>query len=132
MTRPILPLAIALALCLLPFLVRPAEAGGGWSDAQVSEALTLASNRHGVSRGLLRCIAFYETGGTFDPSVVGDNGESWGLYQLHRRGLRPTFYAWGYDDAFNPYEAADFTAAYIAEYGRAGARHWSPVKRGLC
>lgn len=122
--RVLLLTGLLLGLCAAP--------AGAWSDEDVSTALTQASNRHGVSRSLLRYIAYYETGGTFDPSVVGDSGNSWGLFQLHRRGLRPDFVALGYDDAFDPYQAADFTAYYIATYGQWGARMWSPVKRGLC
>jgi hypothetical protein len=104
-------------------------AAGGWTDADVSAALTQASSRYGVSRGLLRCIAAWETGFTFDPYTVGDGGLSLGEFQLYRYGLLPTFYAEGWTDPFDPYESAAFTASWIARHG-AGA--WSPVRLGYC
>jgi hypothetical protein len=126
-------LVLATIVALIVFAVLPhAAAAQGYGPHDSQAAIAMAAAEHGVSQPLLWCIAYYETGGTFDPYAVGDGGESWGLFQLHRRGLRSTFHNWGYQDAFDPYESADFTAAYIATYGWAGARHWSPIKRGLC
>lgn len=101
----------------------------GYEDQDVSWALTEASNRWGVPRSFLRCLAGFETGWTFDPYSVGDQGHSFGLFQLYDRGLLPVFHSWGYTDPFSPYQSSMFAAEYISLHG-AGA--WSPVKMGLC
>lgn len=75
-----------------------------------------------------RCIVYYETGGTFDPNAVGRAGEQ-GAAQLHPGGLLPDFYAVGYTDPWNPYQAVDYLDWKLAQ---GAAYNWSPVLRGLC
>lgn len=94
----------------------PLYAEGGWTDADVSAALTQASQKTGVSRSLLRCLSWYES--EWHPYAVGRRGEL-GLFQLlPRRGLLPDFYAAGYTNPFNPYQSSLFAAEMIdAGYG---------------
>lgn len=119
-----LALAFVSAALLGALLVDHSHA---WEDADVSRALTLAAERHGVSRWYLRCISWHEA--RWDPYAVGDEGQSFGLFQLFKGGLLPNFYARGYRDPFNPYQSADFAASWIRHHG-AGA--WSVVRVGLC
>jgi len=74
------------------------------------------------------CIVYYETGGTYDPTLTGQQGEL-GPVQLHPYGLLPVFYQQGYTNPFNPYEAIPFLEQQI----QAGnAWNWSPVLLGWC
>lgn len=76
-----------------------------------------------------RCVVGYETGWTWDPNAVGDHGTSFGAAQLHSPGLLDDFYARGWDNPFNPYQAV----VYMEEARSRGlSSHWTPVKRGLC
>lgn len=119
---PLCRLALALALLVVVPVwiawVQPASAGG-WTDADVSLSLTLASNRHGVSRWVLREVSFCESRWT--PSAIGAQGEQ-GLFQLAPWGLLPEFWRQGYRDPFDPYQNADFAASMFAA-GEAGK--WS-------
>jgi hypothetical protein len=63
-----------------------------------------------------------ETGGTFNPYAVGDRGQSVGAAQLHARGERSRFYAYGYGNPYNPYEAVEFLALRILA---GGASAWT-------
>ena len=111
-----LGLGAILAVLAFSLLVPRAQA---WEDADVSWALTLAAERHGVSRWVLREVSRCES--EWNPYAVGAQGEQ-GLFQLHRRGLLPAFYAAGHTDVWSPYQQADFTAEMFA----AGyAPHWS-------
>lgn len=114
---------ISLLALLLLTLLLAAPAGawdGGWTDADVSLSLTQASQRTGVSRGLLRCLSWHES--EWNTYAVGRQGEL-GLFQLlPRRGLLPDFYAAGFGDPFNPYESALFAARTIRA---GGGRYWS-------
>lgn len=74
------------------------------------------------------CIVRYETGSTYNPYAYGAQGEQ-GVAQLHPRGLLRDFYAQGYIDPYNPYEAVAYLDAALA---RGMSTHWSPVLRELC
>lgn len=87
----------------------------------VQEIIEDRAAAHGVSPAVLVAVAHCEAPG-LNPYAVGDRGESLGLFQLHARGLRPLFYQWGYDDVWDPYQQADFTARAFAN---GLARHWS-------
>jgi hypothetical protein len=77
-------------------------------------------------RPTLRSIARCESGGTFDPNVVGDHGTSYGLVQLHRGGLLERFYAAGYDSAFDPWQSLAFLArVLIGDFPGITVGHWT-------
>ena len=110
---------------------------GRFSATDTRLALAMASPR-------ARCIVAHEVGGgtagsaPYAPDTVGDGGTSFGVAQLHDShgtdagagdGLLSDFYRRGYADPFDPYQAV----AYLDDaLDRGLARHWSPVKRGLC
>ena len=98
-----------------------AHAQGGFTADDVTARLKTASPR-------ASCIVRYETGGTYDPNLIGKQGEL-GAAQLHPRGKLPAFYARGYSDPRDPVQAIEFLEEQI-HIGQAGA--WSPVARGLC
>ena len=127
--RAVAAFIAALALVYAVRAVGAAPDAYVYTERDVGRALTEAAQRHGVSRAFLRCIAFYETGGTFDPYAIGDDGRSHGAFQLYEHGLLPTFYAWGYTTPYSPYQAADFVAAWGK---RNGWQAWTPVRWGLC
>lgn len=112
--------AALLLLCASPALApTPAAAQ---SPAEVQALVTEAATRHGIAPEWPLRIVRCETGGTWNPNAVGDGGESWGIAQLHRRGLRPLFYQRGYTDPFDAAEAADFLAWALSQ---GLARHWT-------
>jgi hypothetical protein len=49
-----------------------------------------------------------------DPYLVGAAGEI-GWYQLHPRGVLPSFYAAGYTDPYDAYQQIEFVARYVSE-----------------
>lgn len=53
-------------------------------DATIARKVDAAADRAGVPRNFLRAIVLEESGG--DPAIVGDNGASVGLLQLHEAG----------------------------------------------
>lgn len=76
---------------------------------------------HGISASWLVAVVDCETGRTWRTDLIGRAGER-GPLQLHPRGELPTFYARGYHDPTDWWEASDFAAARFAE---GGARAWS-------
>lgn len=76
--------------------------------------------RYNVPPLLLKSVMLIESGG--DPSAVGDNGHSVGLFQLHDQG-----YGYGMGDArFDPEANADRAARGLAE-----SWHDVTVRQGL-
>lgn len=116
--RLVLHATVLLAIVLM--MVRPVAAEGYTSDDTL-EAISEASATYGVSEAWLRSIVRCETGGSFSPYAIGRQGEL-GPVQLHPRGELPRFYAWGYGDPFDPYQAVPFLAQRI---NQGGARAWS-------
>ena len=93
-----------------------------WTPADVLAAMATASPR-------ARCIVRTEVGGVgYDPYAVGRSGEL-GPVQLHPRGKLPEFYARGYTDPFDPYQAVDYLDNALQ---RGQASHWSAVGLGWC
>jgi hypothetical protein len=84
-------------------------------------AIDEASAEMDVSWHRLYWIVRCETGGTFNPYSIGRAREL-GAVQLHPRGELPRFYAYGYSDPFNPYEAVRFLAQRLLA---GGARAWT-------
>jgi hypothetical protein len=93
-------------------------------DAQDTlAAIEQASLSTGVEHAWLYRVVGCETGWTWDPRAVGDYGTSFGAAQLHRGGGElPRFYAFGYTDPFDPYQAVEFMAV---EFSAGRARAWS-------
>lgn len=108
---------LALTLVLLTAGMAHAD---GWTRDDVAAALVGASP-------LARCIVLHEDP-TLDPYAVGAQGEL-GPVQLHPRGLLPLFYASGRSDPYSPTEAIGFLEWALAN---GYARHWTPVRWGLC
>jgi hypothetical protein len=102
-----LPLTVIAACLALALYATPANA---YTIDDTLAAIDAASAETGVSASWLRRVVYCETGGTLSPSVIGDHGTSFGAAQLHRGGLLGTFYAQGFGDPFNPYEAIAFMA----------------------
>lgn len=93
------------------------------SPDEVITTIEAAAARHGVSPAWLVAVARCETrGDPFNPRAVGDRGTSFGVFQLHRGGLLDDFWARGYGDPMNVWEAADYAAAAFA---RGLSSHWS-------
>lgn len=94
-----------------------------WTAADVLYVRDRASVR-------ARCIIDREIGGFgYDPWRRGAAGER-GPVQLHPRGLLPEYVVWSGGQApENPYYAVAFLE-YKLRQGQ--ARHWSPVRLGLC
>jgi hypothetical protein len=93
-----------------------------YDSSDTYAAIDQASTEHGVSWTWLHRVINCETGGTMNPYKVGDHGTSFGAAQLHRGGLLGAFYAQGYSDPMNPYEALDFTAA---QFAAGNSRAWT-------
>lgn len=106
---------LALLLALNPHVAM------AYSADDTLEAISEASSTYGVSASYLRSIVRCETAGTYDPYAVGSQGEL-GAVQLHPRGELPRFYAWGYDDPYDPYQAVPFLAQRLLQ---GGARAWT-------
>lgn len=110
----------------------PSSRGGRPWVAAVLEERALA---HDVRPGLLTRLAVCEVGPDLNPRAVGDYGHSLGLAQLSdlnaTGNLRGHFFAVGYDDPTNAYQAADYLARAVAgefvdaRWGRIGPWRWS-------
>lgn len=112
--------AFALAVVLGAAVAGRAEA---FDASDTLAAIDQASETTGISATWLRATVGCETGWTFSPDAIGDRGSSLGAAQLHRGGGElPRFYAFGYSDPFNPYEAVFFMAE---EFARGRAQAWS-------
>lgn len=92
-----------------------------FTPADTKEAIADAAYSTGVSYGWLYSTVSCETGGTFNPYVIGKLGEL-GAAQLYKYGELPRFYAYGFDNPFNPYQAVKYMALRF-KIGRSGA--WS-------
>lgn len=115
-----------LAGVLLPGLNPGFSRAAEYTADDSLEAIHVAAIDHGVAEWGLKRVANCETHSTFNPYAVGDYGTSFGLFQLHRGGLLGRFYAEGYSDPMNPYEAAEFTASVMAgELPGVSMRAWS-------
>lgn len=92
---------------------------GGAHAQSVEDTIADRAAAHGQGGTALVGLARCESG--LNPRAVGRAGEL-GLFQLHPDGLLPLFYAQGYRDPLDVWEASDFTAWAL----RQGlAAHWS-------
>ena len=85
------------------------------------EAISETSTSSGVGYWRLWNIVDCETAHTFSPNAIGRAGEI-GAVQLHPRGELPRFYAYGFDNPWDPYQAVAFLAQRLIE---GGARAWT-------
>lgn len=75
------------------------------------------------------CVIGYETGFSYSPNLVGAAGEVGAAQLLPYGGLLSDFYAKGYTDPWNPYEAVEYADRMIeAGYGS----NWTPILWGYC
>lgn len=90
-----------------------------WSPEQVRAVIAERAEVHGVSAQRLINLAVCES--NLDPDAVGAQKEE-GLFQLHPQGELLRFRVYGYQNPWDVWEQADFTARRFAE-GAAG--QWS-------
>lgn len=109
--------ALLLAILSAALSAHPAAAGPLELEAIVADRAAA----HQVSPTWLIATTNCETGGTWDATLIDQQGER-GPFQLHPRGELIRFYQRGYSDPENWWEASDFAAARFSE-GGAGA--WS-------
>jgi hypothetical protein len=107
----------ALALALLLATVLPAHADD--EPLTVEEIIVQAADGYGVDANAMLRVAWCES--LWNPRAVGDHGSSLGIFQLHRPGMRGVFESWGYTNAFDAEQSADFVARWIALTG-----NWRP------
>ncbi len=90
-------------------------------------AIDQAAVTVGVPAERLTRVVSCETAHTFNPYAVGDWGTSFGAAQLHRGGnALPIFYAVGYTDPDDPYQAIEFMArAFRGDFPHLGWWTWS-------
>jgi hypothetical protein len=95
----------------------------------IPDIIVIAAEEQGADPQVMLAVAACES--VFDPYAVGDQGNSLGLFQLHRFGLRSDFYEWateqyGYYDVYDPYMQASYAAYKIAQgYGY----HWTCYRK---
>lgn len=106
--RRLVPHALAIAVVLASAAAARAE---GLDSSDTLSAIDQASANTGVASSWLYRVVACETGHTFNPRAIGDYGTSFGAAQLHHGGGElPRFYAFGYTDPFDPYQAIEFMA----------------------
>lgn len=116
-------MSLLAALILLTAPVEPTDVVYNAYDAQ--QAIHDAAEQYGVSEARLTRVVACES--RMDPYAVGDRGRSLGLVQLNtlRTGLYWHFLELGYDDAFNPYQAAPYLArVHAGEFYAEGIGPW--------
>lgn len=111
--------AAALAVVLATAGVSRVQA---YDANDTMQALDDVSTETGISYAWLHRIVKCETGGTFDPNMPGDHGTSFGAAQLHRGGKLDEFYADGWTDPLNPWQAIRFMAD---EFNAGEAYRWT-------
>lgn len=99
---------------------------GPWTRNDTLYAIFEASERRGSDIGLQTCMTWQES--KLAPYARGDSGRSLGSAQLHEGGKLPEFYAMGYANPDDPYEAQDYFALALV---RGEQRHWARAW-GLC
>jgi hypothetical protein len=108
--------ALLIAFTLI-YLAAPARAQeSGYTADDTLAAIWQYSIEFDISYTWLRSIVRCETGGDYNPYARGRLGER-GAVQLHPRGELLRFYAWGYDDPDDPYQAVRFLAQRINQGG---------------
>ena len=100
-------LSITLVSLLIHTLSLAQQTSDTYTIDDVHDALTSATP-------LVRCIVRAETGGTYNPYALGAQGER-GIAQLHPRGKLLTFYAQGYTNPNNPWQAIEFLEAQLRQ-----------------
>lgn len=117
MKRLLVALAILAALW-------PLHVAGAPDIVGIRAVLTSRAQHYGIAPQELIDLAGCETGWTWDQRVIGKQGEL-GPFQLHPKGKLRHFYASGYTDPFDWFEAGDYTAWQLS---LGGGRAWSCYK----
>jgi Phage tail lysozyme/Chaperone of endosialidase len=93
--------------------------GGGGSDSDTSQAprsrqfMDYLTEKKGYNPNVAAAIvgnAYHESGG-LNPTILGDNNNSYGLFQFNKNGEQPAFRQWAADnkrDIADPYAQLDF------------------------
>lgn len=79
-----------------------------YCDNSIEGIITKSALKYGVDPDLMIRIAFCES--SLNPLAVGDNGNSHGLWQIHKRYNKPELHA----IAFDPVASSDWAAQRIA------------------
>lgn len=98
----------------------PTQGATPQGPPDVIAAITQAANEAGVPVNLALAIAQHESG--LNPQAVGDQGTSFGLFQLHQGGELGSM---SKQQAFDPYQNAKVALAQVASVLRAHP-DWSP------
>ena len=87
----------------------------------VNAPVSSVAQQYGVPPGIWQDVAFVESG--YNPTAIGDNGSSFGLFQLHLGGQADTALSQGFttQDLLDPTVNAKFAMPSIA-------RAWSNLK----
>lgn len=100
--------------------------GTEWDRESTFDAINHASADTGVDYYRLFRIVACETGGKLDPYAEGDGGHSHGAAQLNDYGALNTFYAVGYTNPYDPYQAVYFLAESLrGDHPPLGPHTWS-------
>ncbi len=102
------------------------------APANIKAAVAAAAQQYGVPEALWEDIAFTESG--YNVNAIGDNGTSFGLFQLHIGGQADAALAAGYStqDLLNPTINAQFAMPAIgsawnnlkSSFGTLGSTQW--------
>lgn len=123
MDHDLTPYGIVIAILCLVAIAATAHAAGA---EDTFDAINMASIDTGVPMQRLTRIVSCETGGTFNPRIEGDGGHSHGAVQLNDYGALHNFYAAGYTDPYNPYQAVYFLAESLrGDHPPLGPWTWS-------
>ncbi len=76
-------------------------------------AISNAADQYSIPKGLFAAIAYKESG--FNPYALGDNGQSYGIFQLYTGGGVGNWCAVSYDELYNPATNADCAGRYAAQ-----------------
>lgn len=118
---------VAAALVAAAVTSRVSFADVPFNRSDTFAALESASLDTGVPYVQLYRVVACETGGTFNPYAEGDSGHSHGVAQLNDFGnALAAFYAVGYTNPYNPYEAVYFMAESLrGDHAPLGPHTWS-------
>lgn len=86
-------------------------------DVPLSEDLQLhiisEAEKHGIDPAIIFAVCFRES--SFDPSVIGDNGESFGLMQVQPKWNMELMQELGCQDLLDPFQNVTVGTAILAE-----------------
>lgn len=92
----------------------------GYTKSQIISIITQVANQHGLPPAIALAAAQLESG--FNPYAVGDNGSSFGIFQLHRGGELGSHSS---DWAYNPTNNANTAISVMASVYHSHP-NWTP------